>query len=99
MADVIEILKKYAEDVDEEINKALDVLEPDTLKESSAHLIKAGGKKLRPALVVLSCQAVGGQTDKALKTAAALELIHTFSLIHDDIMDNDDTRKASITLS
>lgn len=91
--DVMEILKNYSEDVDKEIDLALSTLEPDTLKDSSAHLIKAGGKKLRPALVVLSCQAVGGETDKALKTAASLELIHTFSLIHDDIMDNDDTRR------
>jgi len=93
MADVIEILKKYSEDVDKEIEEALSTLEPSSLFESSGHLIKAGGKKFRPALTVLSCQAVGGETDKALKTAAALELIHTFSLIHDDIMDNDDTRR------
>lgn len=93
MTDIIEILKKYSEDVDNEINLALQDLEPESLQESSAHLIKAGGKKLRPALVVLSCQAVGGQIDKAFKTAASLELIHTFSLIHDDIMDNDDTRR------
>ncbi|RAP52693.1 MAG: serralysin [Methanosphaera sp. SHI613] len=93
MSDVMEILKKYSVDVDKEIEQALSTLEPDSLKDSSSHLIKAGGKKFRPALVVLSCQAVGGETDKALKTAAALELIHTFSLIHDDIMDNDDTRR------
>lgn len=91
--DVLEILKAYSEDVDTEIEKALETIEPESLKDSSAHLIKAGGKKFRPALTVLSCQAVGGQTEKALKTAAALELIHTFSLIHDDIMDNDDTRR------
>ena len=91
--DVLEILKLYSEDVDKEIQDALSTLEPETLRESSAHLIKAGGKKFRPALAVLSCQAVGGDIDKALKTAAALELIHTFSLIHDDIMDNDDTRR------
>ena len=93
MTDVLEILKMYSEDVDKEIEEALGTLEPESLFESSSHLIKAGGKKFRPALTVLSCQAVGGQTDKALKTAAALELIHTFSLIHDDIMDNDDTRR------
>lgn len=93
MVEVEEILKRYSEDVDNEIKEALSTLEPDSLKDSSSHLIKAGGKKFRPALAVLSCQAVGGQTDKALKTAAALELIHTFSLIHDDIMDNDDTRR------
>lgn len=93
MVDVIEILKRYSEDVNKEIDEALSTLEPETLKDSSTHLVKAGGKKLRPALEVLSCQAVGGETEKALKAAASLELIHTFSLIHDDIMDNDDTRR------
>ncbi len=93
MVEVEEILKRYSEEVNIEINKALKTLEPKDLHDSSAHLIKAGGKKLRPALAVLSCQAVGGQTEKAFKTAAALELVHTFSLIHDDIMDNDDTRR------
>lgn len=91
--DVLEILKAYSAEVDIEIEEALSTLEPEELKDASAHLIKAGGKKFRPALTVLSCQAVGGQTDKALKAAASLELIHTFSLIHDDIMDNDDTRR------
>ncbi len=91
--DVYEILKAYSAEVDVEIEEALSSLEPEELREASSHLIKAGGKKFRPALTVLSCQAVGGQTDKALKAAASLELIHTFSLIHDDIMDNDDTRR------
>lgn len=91
--DVIEILKAYSEDVNKEIEEALSTIEPKELQEASAHLIQAGGKKFRPALTVLSCQAVGGSTEKALKAAAALELVHTFSLIHDDIMDNDDTRR------
>ena len=90
---VIEILKAYSEEVDKVIDDSLSTLEPKDLYESSEYLIKAGGKKFRPALTVLSCQAVGGQTEKALNAAAALELTHTFSLIHDDIMDNDDTRR------
>ena len=48
---------------------------------------------LRPALTLISAEAVGGKKEDALKTAAALELIHTFSLIHDDIMDDDDMRR------
>lgn len=91
--DIVEILKLYSEDVDKEISKTLSTLQPDTLREASEYLTEAGGKKIRPALAVLSCQAVGGSTDKALKAAASLELIHTFSLIHDDIMDNDDMRR------
>ncbi|AXV38312.1 MAG: serralysin [Methanobacterium sp. BRmetb2] len=93
MVDVIEILKKYSKSIDEEINKSLVTIDPKGLRQSSEHLIKAGGKKLRPSLVVLSCEAVSGNPKNALKTAAAMELIHTFSLIHDDIMDKDELRR------
>ena len=91
--DVMEILKAYAEEIDVVIDDSLSKLEPESLYESSEYLIKAGGKKFRPALTLLSCQAVGGKPEKALKAAAAIELTHSFSLIHDDIMDNDDTRR------
>lgn len=93
MVDVIEILKKYSKSIDEEIDKSLVTIDPKSLRQASEHLIKAGGKKLRPSLVVLSCEAVGGNPKNALKTAAAMELIHTFSLIHDDIMDKDELRR------
>ena len=93
MVDVIEILKKYSKSIDEEINKSLVTIDPKGLRQSSEHLIKAGGKKLRPSLVILSCEAVSGNPKNALKTAAAMELIHTFSLIHDDIMDKDELRR------
>ena len=90
---VIDILKKYSERVDKEIGESLSTIDPSSLFKASDHLIKAGGKKIRPSLVVLSCEAVGGQAEDALKTAAAVELIHTFSLIHDDIMDKDEMRR------
>ncbi len=93
MSEVIEILKKYSESIDHEIEEALSTVNPKALRDSSVHLISAGGKKIRPSLAVLSCQAVGGKSEYALKTAAAIELIHTFSLIHDDIMDKDDMRR------
>jgi geranylgeranyl diphosphate synthase type I len=93
MSEVIEILKKYSESIDHEIEEAISTVNPKALRDSSVHLISAGGKKIRPSLAVLSCQAVGGKSEYALKTAAAIELIHTFSLIHDDIMDKDDMRR------
>lgn len=91
--DVMEIVKKYSESIDNEIEASLTIIDPSTLREASNHLIKAGGKKLRPVLVVLSSESVGGRTQDALKTAASMELIHTFSLIHDDIMDKDKMRR------
>jgi len=91
--EVVDILKKYSSDIDVEIQKSLSTVDPEELKKSTQHLIKAGGKKIRPSMVVLSAVAVGGAPKEALKTAAAVELIHTFSLIHDDIMDEDDMRR------
>lgn len=91
--DVTELLKEYSIDVDKEIKKAIDTVDPQNLHDASKHLINAGGKKIRPSLVLLSSEAVGGSRDGALKTAAAVELIHTFSLIHDDIMDQDEMRR------
>ena len=66
---------------------------PKNLYEASTYLIKAGGKMLRPYLVVKSCEAVGGEGEKALPAAAAIEMLHTFTLIHDDIMDEDTLRR------
>lgn len=91
--EVMDILKKYSESIDNEIMATLSTVDPSTLCEASDHLIKAGGKKLRPVLVVLSSESVGGRAQEALKTAASMELIHTFSLIHDDIMDKDEMRR------
>ena len=90
---VMDTLKKYSESIDNEIDASLRTIDPSTLCKASDHLIKAGGKKLRPALVVLSTESVGGRSQDALKTAASMELIHTFSLIHDDIMDKDEMRR------
>lgn len=73
---------------------------PDNLAEAIRYSSLSGGKRLRPALTLLCCEAVGGQTNNALAPAAALELIHTFSLVHDDLpaMDDDDMRRGRPTL-
>ncbi|MGN1362460.1 MAG: short chain isoprenyl diphosphate synthase IdsA [Methanobrevibacter sp.] len=93
MSEVTDILKDYSIDVKKVIENHLSTIDPKELQESSIYLTKAGGKMLRPALTLLTTQAVGGSKEQALKTAAAFELIHTFSLIHDDIMDDDDMRR------
>jgi geranylgeranyl diphosphate synthase type I len=66
--------------------------EPKELYKASAHYLVSGGKRLRPFLVTKSCEMFGGTPKNALPAAAAVELIHNFSLVHDDIMDNDDMR-------
>jgi geranylgeranyl diphosphate synthase type II len=72
---------------------------PALLRESIEYSLFGPGKRVRPALAILSAQAVGGTPEAALPAAAALELIHCFSLVHDDLpsMDNDDLRRGRPT--
>lgn len=81
-----------AKRIDEKIRGILTG-DPERLYDASRHLTNAGGKRIRPLLCMLSCESVGGAVEDALKTAVAIELIHTFTLIHDDIMDRDDLRR------
>jgi geranylgeranyl diphosphate synthase type I len=87
------ILGQYSEDINKEIEDTLSSIGPKDLRKASIHLTNAGGKMLRPALTVLVSEAVGGTITSSIKAASAIELIHTFSLIHDDIMDKDDMRR------
>ena len=93
MSDVKEVLGSYSTDITKTIEEELATITPDNLAETSVYLTRAGGKMLRPALTLITAEAVGGDRESALKSAAAIELIHTFSLIHDDIMDQDDMRR------
>lgn len=61
---------------------------PTTLYEAARHLPLAGGKRLRPFLAMVSCESVSGDVQKVLPFAAGLELMHNFTLVHDDIMDH-----------
>jgi len=91
---------KYT-DLIKEINSIIDNAlqgEPKILYDAAKHIIQPGGKRIRPLLCVLSCRAVNGKDKDALKTAAAIELIHTFTLIHDDIMDRDDFRRGVLAV-
>lgn len=73
---------------------------PTNLKEAIEYSLLGPGKRTRPILVMRACEAVGGKTDDALPAAAAIEMIHCFSLIHDDLpaMDDDDMRRGRPTL-
>ena len=93
MSDVKEVLGSYSGDITKTIEEELSTIVPQNLAEASVYLTRAGGKMLRPALTLITAEAVGGNREDALKSAAAIELIHTFSLIHDDIMDQDDMRR------
>lgn len=98
-------LQSYLETKRAAIEDALDRCLPPTdrtpkrLHESIRYSMLAPGKRLRPTLVIAAAEAVGGSAESVLPTACALECIHVFSLIHDDLpcMDNDDYRRGRLT--
>ena len=65
---------------------------PKILYDAAGHLIINGGKRLRPFMVIKSCQLLRGKPSNAIPAAGAVEMIHNFTLVHDDIMDNDEMR-------
>jgi geranylgeranyl diphosphate synthase type I len=95
---ISEKLVASASKVDEYILDLLDDRKPVTLYEASRHIFHTGGKRLRPYLVLKSCELVGGNPCLALPFAAGLEILHNFTLIHDDIMDNDLIRRGAPTI-
>jgi geranylgeranyl diphosphate synthase, type II len=98
-------LKAYLETHRATVDAALDrVLPPETAAPTTIHRamrysVLAPGKRLRPILVIAGAEAVGGRADAVLDTACALELVHAYSLIHDDLpaMDDDDYRRGRLT--
>ena len=72
---------------------------PDRLREAMHYSLMAGGKRLRPVLTLLACEACGGEIEAAIPAACGIEMIHTYSLIHDDLpaMDDDDLRRGRPT--
>ncbi len=98
MSALLDEIKKRSEIIDRAIEKYLPIDEPEELYKASRHLIKAGGKRLRPVTVLISTEAIEGNTDIVIPAAIAIETIHNFTLIHDDIMDNDTYRRGVPTV-
>ncbi len=102
--DKIRFQQDYAQlaaSVDQNLEKYLDQdgQVPELLIDAMRYSLRAGGKRLRPVMALMACQACGGQVDDAIQAAVALEMVHTYSLIHDDLpaMDNDDFRRGKPT--
>jgi geranylgeranyl pyrophosphate synthase len=99
-------LDSYLAALREHVNAALqerlpprEKEDPLRLREAMAGAVLEGGKRLRPCLTLAACHAVGGTTEQALAPACAVEFLHAYSLIHDDLpaMDNDTTRRGKPT--
>lgn len=84
--------------VNKNLKRLLNKKSPKNLYDASNYIIKAGGKRIRPAFCILACGASGGDISSSIAPASSVELIHTFSLVHDDIMDNDPTRRGLPTI-
>lgn len=96
-------LSRYLAEKQSQVEAALDrsiaVIYPDQIYEAMRYSLLAGGKRLRPVLCLATCDLMGGTLEMAMPTACALEMVHTMSLIHDDLpaMDNDDYRRGKLT--
>ena len=92
-------LKQRKSLVEEALDSSLPISRPEKIYEAMRYSLLAGGKRLRPILCLATCELAGGKLEMAMPTACALEMIHTMSLIHDDLpaMDNDDIRRGQAT--
>lgn len=91
-------IKQWQERIETEIQSLPLNSSPADLYEPIKYMLSLGGKRMRPLLVLLSCELFGGATQKALKAAAGIELFHNFTLLHDDIMDNAPVRRTKPTV-
>ncbi len=100
MNNVLDKIEYYSQIVNKKMDEYIRNDEiPLKMQEAMAYSVFAGGKRLRPALVLAACELFGGNIEKALPFACAIEFIHTYSLIHDDLpaLDNDDYRRGRLT--
>jgi geranylgeranyl diphosphate synthase type II len=92
------IYEQEQKKVEQILSKVLSKRKPVNLYSPAYYIIESGGKRLRPLLVLLSAKAVGGKYSDAYFSGAAVELLHNFTLVHDDIMDNAEKRRGRLTL-
>ena len=97
--DFKDYLAQAKDRVERALDEALKPERPESLRDAMRYSLLAGGKRLRPILCLAACELAGGNAELALPTAVALEMIHTMSLIHDDLpaMDDDDLRRGRPT--
>lgn len=91
--DLVQELKKRADFFNSQLEKFLKEGKPETLYDAAKYLPLAGGKRLRPCISLISCEAVKGDIIKVIPLAISTELIHNFTLVHDDIMDKSNMRR------
>ncbi|MDA3883978.1 MAG: polyprenyl synthetase family protein [Candidatus Delongbacteria bacterium] len=91
-------LNIYRDKINDSLDQVLQVQEPKLLYEPMKYIIEIGGKRIRPILCEIFYRMFNGEKDKVLYPALAIELLHNFTLVHDDIMDDDDKRRNKPTV-
>ncbi|HMK46039.1 MAG TPA: polyprenyl synthetase family protein [Methanocella sp.] len=99
LVDIEKVLEKRAAMIEKEIGLLSFVIEPPELAEVVRYALEQKGKKIRAALLTISCEAVGGSFTQALVPAVIMEMIHNTSLILDDVIDKADTRRGRSTIN
>ncbi|KAA9399076.1 polyprenyl synthetase family protein [Haloarcula sp. CBA1130] len=91
----MEYLERRRDRVEERLEAVLDSVEPDELADEVRHVALSGGKRVRPTVTVLVCEALGGEPSDAVDFAVGIELVHNASLVIDDIIDESELRRGS----
>ncbi|AEM56038.1 isopentenyl pyrophosphate isomerase [Haloarcula hispanica N601] len=91
----MEYLERRRDRVEERLEAVLDSVEPDELADEVRHVALSGGKRVRPTVTVLVCEALGGEPADAVDFAVGIELVHNASLVIDDIIDESELRRGS----
>ncbi len=89
---------RYTRIIEKYLHTYIQEQKPHTLYDPAQYVLAAGGKRIRPVLALLACEAVGGNSADALHAAAGIEILHNFTLVHDDIMDHAASRRGRQTI-
>ncbi|MDD8019447.1 MAG: polyprenyl synthetase family protein [Bacteroidota bacterium] len=90
--------RKYRSIIDQRLASSIRKSEPVSLYQPMKYVLSGSGKRIRPLLIILSCEAVGGMMKEAVHAAVAIEVLHNFTLVHDDIMDHAESRRGRATV-
>jgi geranylgeranyl diphosphate synthase, type II len=94
----LDFLKSYAVLFEEELQNINFPQKPETLYQPQRYILRNGGKRIRPVLALISCGLCGSDPKEAIPVALAVELLHNFTLMHDDIMDQADSRRGELAV-
>lgn len=91
----MELLERRRSLIESRLLEVLESVEPPTLREEMRHVLLAGGKRVRPTVTLLSCETAGGEASDAVDFGVGIELVHTASLVVDDIIDRSELRRGT----